>query len=113
MRSALRLVLLLGAVGLAWIFLAGGPKDVVLEYDLAAQPTATRLEVDVRRGSEVVRHAEFKLPGRGETIVRHAVRLPKGAYTVAWRLAVPGGAVTGERPVDVEEEGTIVLSLGG
>ena len=113
MRSALRLVLLLGVVGVAWIFLAGGPKDVVLEYDLAAQPRATRLEVDLRRGAEVVRHAEFKLPGTGETLVRHAVRLPKGAYTLAWRLVVPGGALTGERSVDVEEEGTIVLSLGG
>lgn len=113
MRYLARLVALLGAVGVALFLLKGGPQDVVLEYELGAVPDAIRLEVDLRRGAEVVRHAEFRLPGVGETLVRHAVRLPRGAYTLAWRLVTRDGAVAGERPLEIEEEGTIVLSLGG
>jgi hypothetical protein len=112
-RSAARLVALLGAVVLGWWTLSRGPQDVVLEYELGAVPEAIRLEVDLRRGADVVRHAEFRLPGTGETIVRHAVRVPRGAYTLGWRLVTPGGAVAGERPLEIEEDGTIVLSLGG
>lgn len=113
MRSAARLVALLGAVVLAWWTLSRGPTDVVLEYELGAVPQAIRLEVELRQGAEVVRHAEFRLPGKGETVVRHSVRVPRGAYTLGWRLVTPDGSVAGERPLDIEEEGTIVLSLGG
>ncbi len=111
MRAPARLLAVLGAVAVAWLLFTGGPKDVVLEYHLSGSPGATRLEVDVRRGAQVVRHAEFRLAGRGETIVRHAVRLPRGDYSLAWRLATPAGGDAGERPLAVQDDETIVLSL--
>jgi methionine-rich copper-binding protein CopC len=112
-RALSRLVIVLGAVGVGLFLFSRSPRDVVLEYDVGAVPEAIRLEVDVRRGGDLVRHAEFRLPGRGESIVRHALSIPRGEYVLAWRLVTPDGSVTGERPIVVEEEGTIVLALGG
>jgi hypothetical protein len=112
-RALSRLVIVLGAVGVGLFLFSSSPRDVVLEYDLGAVPEAIRLEVDVRRGADLVRHAEFRLPGHGESIVRHALRIPRGEYVLAWRLVTPDGSVAGERPIVVEEEGTIVLALGG
>ena len=104
-----RLVALLGAIAVGWFVFSRAPRDVVLVYDVAV-PGASALEVDLRRGDALVRHAEFRLHGGGE--VRHAVRLPEGEYALAWRVAAPGGARTGERAVEVTEAGTIVLPLG-
>jgi hypothetical protein len=104
-------VALLGAVAVGLFFVSAAPKDVVLVYDLAGAPDATALEVELRRGDDLVRRAEFRVAGAGGQI-RHAVRLPQGRYALSWRAAGPSGSRTGERVVDVEEEGTIVLPVG-
>lgn len=112
MRAAARLVAVLGAVGVAYVLLSGGPKDVVLVYDVSGAPDATALEVEVRRGDDLVRRAEFRLAGRGDCRVRHELRLPAGDYALVWRTAAPGGGRGGEQPLVVAEDGTIVLALG-
>ncbi len=109
MKAAARVVGLLGAVAIGWFLFAHAPRDVVLVYDVGV-PDASALEVNLRHGDALVRHAEFRLHGGGE--VRHALRLPQGEYELAWRVASPSGARTGERPIDVTEAGTIVLPLG-
>lgn len=112
MKSAARLVALLGAVAVGLFLVSAAPKDVVLVYDLAGAPGATALEVELRRDGELVRHAEFRVADPGRQI-RHELRLPKGQYAVSWRTASPAGALAGgERVLDVEEEGTIVLPVG-
>ena len=62
---------------------------------------------EIRRGGEVVRRAEIRVPG-GAREVRHPVRLPDGEY----RVVVRAGAAVFERTVTVSEAGTIVLPLG-
>jgi hypothetical protein len=108
-RALARLVALLGALAVGWFLFSRAPRDVVLVYDVAV-PGASALEVDLRRGDALVRHAEFQLHGGGE--IRHHVRLPQGEYALAWRIDAPGGARTGERPIEVTEAGTIILPLG-
>jgi len=110
-RRAARLVALLGAVGVGLFLASASPKDVVLVYDLAGAPDATALEVELRRGDDLVRRAEFRVPDAGRQI-RHTIRLPQGQYALSWRAAGPSGPRTGERMLDVEEEGTIVLPVG-
>lgn len=111
MRRAARLVALLGAVAVGLFLVSSAPKDVVLVYDLAGAPDATALEIELRRGDELVRRAEFRVGG-ADPQIRHAVRLPRGQYALSWRAAGPWGSRTGARVVDVEEEGTIVLPVG-
>jgi hypothetical protein len=107
-----RLVALAGALLLGWFLLRGGPKDVVLVYDLAATPGATVLEVDLRRGAESDRRARFPFARGAPPQVRHEVKLSPGAYVVRFRVDQPGGAVDGERALEVAEDETIVLTLG-
>jgi hypothetical protein len=108
-RHLARVVGLLGAVGIGWLLLDARPRDVVLVYDVRSAPGATALEVDLKRGEELVRHARIRVDA-GE--VRHAVRLREGAYVLSWRLERPEGALRGERELVVAGEGTIVLPLG-
>lgn len=111
MRLGLRAVALLGAAGVAWVLFSGAPREVVLVYHLPATPRGGVLELELRRAPEVVRRAEFRLPpGEGHE-VRHAVRVPTGAYMLAWRLGTPEGDQKGERPLEIAESGTIVLAL--
>jgi len=111
-----RFLVVVGAVAVGWVLFGEGPKDVVLAYDLPASEHATVLEVELRRGKEPVRRAEFRLPSGGGSSrsrqVRHEVRLPEGAYELGWRLEGPGGRTEGVRALSVREDGTIVLSLG-
>jgi hypothetical protein len=110
-RLAARLVLLAGGVAIGlWLFRAS-PREVKLVYDVSGSPGATSLEVEVRRGGEVMRRAEFRLRS-GERQVHHGVRLPDGDYVLALRTSGPSGVTTVERPVEIRESGTIVLSLG-
>lgn len=111
MKRAARLVALLGAVGVGLFLASSSPKDVVLVYDLAGAPAATALEVELRRDGDVVRRAEFRVTAP-DLQIRHAVRLPRGEYALAWRAAGPAGARAGERVLEIEEEGTIVLPVG-
>jgi hypothetical protein len=106
-RAFARLVAVVGAVLVGALLLRAAPKDMVLVYGLPAAAEARSLEVDIRLGDELVRHAEFRVaPDRRE--VRHPVRLPRGEYALAWHL----GALAGERPLSVEDGGTVVLPLG-
>ena len=111
MKLLARVVGIAGAVAVGWLLLGGGPKDVTLVYDVSAVPEARGLEVEVVREGEVLRHAEFRLAGRGSR-VEHALKLPEGDYALRGRIDAPAGAVTFERPLVVREAGTIVLALG-
>jgi hypothetical protein len=111
LRRAARLVALLGAIAVGVLLARAAPEDVVLVYDLSGAPGATALEIALRRDGEVVRRAEFPVRAQ-ERQIRHALRLPRGRYGLEWRTAGPEGAHRGERDVEVEEEGTIVLPLG-
>lgn len=110
MRALARAVALAGALGGGFFLLSDGPKDVVLVYDVSAAPGATALEVEVRRGGELARRAEFRLAPE-ERQVSHPLRLPAGEYALAWRVASPAGGRQGERPLEIREAGTVVLPL--
>jgi hypothetical protein len=109
-KGAARLVALLGALGVGWLFLDARPRDVVLVYDVSAVPDATALDVDVRHAGALVRHARLAL--RGGEQARHPVTLRDGSYDLAWRLERPDGALAGERTLEIDGEQTIVLPLG-
>jgi hypothetical protein len=109
-RPLARLIALLGAIGVGWLLLDARPRDVVLVYDVRSVPDATALEVDMRSGSDLVRHARLRVdPGRE---ARHPVKLREGTYVLSWRIERPSGPVRGERELVVAGEGTIVLPLG-
>jgi hypothetical protein len=110
-RAAARLIVLLGAIGIGLLLFRESPRELDLVYDLGRAPGATALEISIRRGSELVRRAELRVPP-GAATVHHAVRLPDGAYTLAFRVETPRGGFEGERPLEVVEAGTIVLPLG-
>lgn len=111
MKPLLRLLLLVGAIGVGALLFRAAPRDVELVYDVRAFPGATGVEVEVRRAGELMRRAELRL-APGEGLVHHPVRLPDGAYTLEIRVAAPGGSVRLERPLEVREAGTVVLPLG-
>jgi hypothetical protein len=108
-RPLARLLLLVGAVGVGALLFRAAPRQLELVYDLGRTPGATSVEVEIRRGGELVRRAELRADGPQ---VRHAVRLPDGEYVIAFRVASPAGSVAGERALEVREAGTIVLPLG-
>lgn len=110
MRALARLALLAGALGIGALLFRAAPRQLELVYDLAGTPGATSVEVEIRRGGELVRRAALRV-GAGPQL-RHAVRLPDGEYLLAYRVATPEGAVAGERSLEVREAGTIVLPLG-
>ncbi len=109
-RHLARLLTIVGAVGVGWLLLDARPRDVLLVYDVRSAHDATALDVEIRRGPELVRRARLRL-GPGEQ-VRHPVRLRDGTYALAWRLERRADAVSGEREVVVSGDSTIVLSLG-
>jgi hypothetical protein len=112
MKPLARLVVLAGALLVGWFLLRGGPKDVVLVYDLAATPGATALEVDLRRGAESDRRARFQFASGAPPQLRHEVKLPPGAYLVRFRVDAPSGPVQGDRSIQIAEDDTIVLTIG-
>lgn len=110
MRALGRLLLLAGALGVGALLFRAAPRQLDLVYDLGRTPGATSLEVEIRHGDELVRHAELRVGGAAQ--VHHPVRLPDGDYVLDFRVATPGGVVRGERALEVREAGTIVLPLG-
>jgi hypothetical protein len=110
-KRAARLLALLGAIAVGLFLSRAAPEDVVLVYDLSGAHGATALDIELRRDGEVVRRAEFPVKAQ-ERQIRHALRLPRGWYGLAWRTAGPEGARRGERDLEVTEGGTIVLPLG-
>ncbi len=115
-RALARLVAIAGALAIGWFLLGARPRDVVLVYDVSAVPGAAALQVEIRRGGELVRHAHLRLDPGAQT--RHPVRLAEGTYRLAWWLAPEvihthrqGEIVHGERDIVVAGDGTIVLPL--
>ncbi len=110
MKRLARLVALAGALALGWFLLGARLRDVTLVYDVSSAPDATAVEVDVRAGPTLVRHARL-LVRPGEQL-RHPVKLKEGTYRLDWRLERPSGPESGSRPLEVDGDQTIVLSLG-
>jgi hypothetical protein len=108
-RSAARLLAVLGALGVGLFLYRSAPRDVVLVYDLSRLSGTRSLEVVLRRGHEVIRRAAFPSPA-GQ--VRHAVRLGDGEYQLEYRLEGPSGPIQGSRTITVAGAQTIALPLG-
>lgn len=111
MKALGRLLLVLAAVGGGLLLFQASPRQLDLVYDLARSPGATSLEVEIRRGPDLVRRAELRVP-RGGGPVHHPLRLPDGDYQLAFRIATPAGPVLLARRLEVREAGTVVLPLG-
>jgi hypothetical protein len=112
-KVALRLLLLLGFGALGLFVLREVPRSVTLVYALDDAPAARRVEVEVRRGTAVIRQAEFRFPAGAPAQIRHDVKLPDGQYRVAVRVWNDTGAPRLIlRPVTVAEDGSIVLAIG-
>ncbi len=108
MKRAARLLVLAAAVVVAWLLFRANPRDVVLVYDLGGIGDATSLEVQIERGAETVRRADFPSPSRQ---VHHRVRLTDGAYHVRVGVTRPGASVRTDRDITITESQTIVLSV--
>jgi hypothetical protein len=113
MKQVWRLLFLAGALGIGLFFFRTTPRDVTLVYGLAGQPPVRALEVEITRGSESIRRAEFSFPAGPPKQVEHRVKLTDGTYRIHFRIAAQAGgaAVALERDVNVSESGTIVLPL--
>lgn len=109
MKLLARLVAVAGAVAVGGYLFGAAPRDLTLVYDVPAPGAGAMLEIEIRRGGEVVRRSELAVPAEGGQ-VRHPVRLRDGDYALAWSL---GGAspAHGVLPLDVREGGTVVLAL--
>jgi hypothetical protein len=113
LRALARLALLLGAAAIGILLLRAAPREVTLVYGLPDPASVTSLEVEIRRGGDSVRRAEFRFARGAPPQVRHEVRLPEGEYEVTLRLSTAAGAARAvTRPVTVAEGGPIVLPLG-
>ena len=113
MKVALRLLLLLGFGALGLFVLREVPRSVTLVYAMDDAPAVRRVEVEVRRGTSVIRQAEFRFPAGAPTQIQHDVKLPDGEYRVAvrvWNDTGPPRLTL--RPVTVAESGSIVLPIG-
>jgi len=112
-KVALRLLLLLGFGALGLFVLREVPRSVTLVYAIEVAPAVRRVEVEVRRGTAVIRQAEFRFPAGAPAQIQHDVKLPDGEYRVAVRVWNDTGAPRLTlRPVTIAESGSIVLSIG-
>jgi hypothetical protein len=111
-KGALRLLLLLGFAAIGLFFLRATPRSVTLVYDLGEPAEVRALEVEVRGGEGVLRHAEYRFPGGAPRQVVQEVKLPDGSYLVAVRVSRASGPVLRSvLPVVVSEGGPIVLAI--
>ena len=112
MKGLARLLFLAGAVGIGLFLFRAAPRDLTLVYGLGDAP-ARSLDVEIRRGQEIVRHAEFRFPGgAAPRSVSHRVRLTDGDYVVRATVTAEGAPRAVERAITVIESGTIVIPLG-
>ncbi|HET8732417.1 MAG TPA: hypothetical protein VFM45_01470 [Anaeromyxobacteraceae bacterium] len=112
MKGPLRLLVLVGVAVIGLFFVRSLPRDVTLVYALDAPASVRDLEVEVRRGADVLRHAEYRYAAGAPAQVSHAVKLPDGAYDVVIRVVRQGA--TPRRvviPLSVSESGAIVLPV--
>ena len=111
MKALSRLVFVAGAVAIGSFLLRAMPRDVTLVYGLEGV-AAHALEVDIDRGGETLRHAEFRFGSGAPPVVSHRVRLADGDYVVNVTVATGTTARHVARPITVSESGTIVIPLG-
>jgi hypothetical protein len=110
LAGASRVVLVLGAAALGLFLWRASPRDVLLLYDVAGVPGATAIEVEIRRGEALSRRAVLRIPA-GEARAGHPVRLTAGAYSMRIRVESPDGPAHFERPLEVTEDGAVVVPL--
>jgi hypothetical protein len=109
-RLLARLLFLGGAVAIGLYLLRAAPRDVTLVYLLPPARGPSALDVELRRGEEVLRHAEFRFHDGAPSRVLHPVRLPDGRYAVVMRLSTTSGLLRiAERTIDVIEDGPILV----
>jgi len=112
-KVALRLLLLLGFGALGLFVLREVPRSVTFVYAIDDAPAVRKVEIEVRRGTSVIRQAEFRFPAGAPAQVQHEVKLPDGDYGVAVRVwGSTGPPRLTLRPVTVSESGSIVLPIG-
>ena len=113
MKVVLRLLLLLGFAALGLFVFREVPRSVTLVYAVDDAPAVRTVEVEVRRGTAVIRQAEFRFPTGAPAQIRHDVKLPDGDYRVAVRVwSATGAPRLALRPITVAESGSIVLPIG-
>ena len=90
---------------------AGKELDVVYDLSRMGRTDLVRLRVEIRRGAELVRDAEFHYPageGRAPPQQRHRLKLGEGSYVAHFQLRFSHAAamarvtpfeVTGTEPV--------------
>jgi len=109
-RALARLVAIAGAMAVGAVLFRSWPRDVTLVYELSGLPGATAVEVEIRRGGQVLRSARMRAPAGPEPI-RHPVRLPDGTYDLAVRVELPPRPVRLSRTVEVDGDGAIRVPL--
>ncbi|HEX9287953.1 MAG TPA: hypothetical protein VF904_00410 [Anaeromyxobacteraceae bacterium] len=110
MKAFARVVFLAGAVAIGLFLFRATPRDVTLVYAVAASG-ARELDVEIAKGAETVRRAEFRLDPAAAAQVSHRVRLADGEYVVHLTLSSAGDARRIDRPITVTESGTIVVPI--
>jgi hypothetical protein len=110
-RLLARLLLVVGAVGVGAFLFRASPRDVVVAYGVRAPGAPAILEVELRRGQEVLRRAELAVPAGGGEI-RHPVRLQDGDYLLVWRLSGGSAAWRGDQRLSVDEDATVAVPVG-
>ncbi len=111
MKALARVLFLAGAVAIGLFLFRAAPRDVTLVYGLRGTH-ARSLEVDVERGGETIRRAEFWFSSGTPASVRHHLRLTDGQYELHLVVGGESGPRSLERSIDITESGTIVIPLG-
>ena len=109
-QGLVRLLFLAGAVGIGLFLLRAAPRDVTLLYAVGGS-RGRALEVDIEKGGESIRRAEFRLADGTPAQVSHRLRLTDGEYVLRLTLMVGGASRRVDRPITVSESGTIVIPI--
>ncbi len=110
MKGVVKLLFLAGAAGIGLFLLRSAPRDVTLVYAVGGSG-GQALEVDIDKGGEAIRRAEFHLADGAPSQVSHQVRLTDGEYVLHLTLKVDGASRRMERSISVSESGTIVIPI--
>jgi hypothetical protein len=109
-KGIARLVFLAGALAIGLYLFRASPRDVTLVYDFG-RAQARSLQVEIARRGRTVRNAEFHFPSGAPGQVVHRLRLPDGEYSLRLTWRSDGGPRTAERPLSIQESGTVVVPV--